>query len=202
MMVDWQIIDAVQKGTLRISPFDRLAVQPNSYDVHLGEGVIMFDDTTDPIDLHDQASINKGMLIKGGEKIVIEPNELILGTTYEYFHLPSYIAGMLNGKSSLARLGLTIHQTGGFIDAGFCGAITLEIKNEHPRRPIVMRVGDPIGQIVFFETMIPDVPYSHKPTAKYNNQCATTHSRYGLNFAENCTKKTLDEINKFTMDLV
>ena len=80
--------------------------------------------------------------------IWLKPNEFILGSTEEYVEIPAYLASRLNGKSTLGRWGLTVHVTAGFIDPGFCGNITLEIKNEGPFN-ILLEPGMRIGQLDF-----------------------------------------------------
>src|SRR5690625_7927548 len=64
-----------------------------------------------------------------GESFVLHPGEFVLAATLEKFTLPNDLAGRLEGKSSLGRLGLLTHSTAGFIDPGFSGHITLELSN-------------------------------------------------------------------------
>lgn len=77
------------------------------------------------------------------------PGDFIIASTKETVKLPNDIAGRFEGKSSLGRIGLATHVTAGFIDAGFEGQITLEMKNEN-RYPIDIKYGMRIGQICFF----------------------------------------------------
>ncbi|HMO21329.1 MAG TPA: dCTP deaminase, partial [Candidatus Melainabacteria bacterium] len=97
--------------------------------------------------------------------------------------LPDDIVGQLTGKSSLARLGVMVHVTAGFIDAGFStppAQITLEIYNVG-NRPVRLHAGMAIGQMVFTRTTPCELPYNKKPSAKYNGQKAAAHSECYLN---------------------
>ncbi|MEZ4537230.1 MAG: dCTP deaminase [Cyanobacteriota/Melainabacteria group bacterium] len=119
------------------------------------------------------------------DSIVIHPKQFVLGATLEKLTLPSDddIVGQLTGKSSLARLGVMVHVTAGFIDAGFStppAQITLEIYNVG-NRPVCLHAGMAIGQMVFTRTAPCELPYNKKPSAKYNGQKAAAHSKYYLN---------------------
>ena len=99
--------------------------------------------------------------------------------------LPDDIVATLDGKSSLGRLGLVVHQTAGVIDAGFDGHITLELANM-ANLPITVYPGMRIAQLSFLTLSTPaDHPYgSSKLGSKYQGQAEPTPSRYYLNFAE------------------
>ena len=112
-----------------------------------------------------------------------EPLEVVLGSTYELVTLPDDIAARLEGKSSLGRLGLLIHSTAGFIDAGFDGHVTLELANV-ASLPITIYPGMKIGQISFMTMTTPaEHPYgSGAKGSKYQGQRGPTPSRYFENF--------------------
>jgi dCTP deaminase len=97
--------------------------------------------------------------------------------------VPDDIVARIEGKSSLGRLGLLIHSTAGFIDAGFSGHITLELSNV-ANLPITLYPGMKIGQVSFLQMTTPaDVPYgSAKVGSKYQGQRGPTPSRYWENF--------------------
>ncbi len=76
----------------------------------------------------------------------MHPGEFVLGSTLELCTLPDDLAGRLEGKSSLGRLGLLTHSTAGFIDPGFSGHITLELSNV-ANLPITLWPGMKIGQL-------------------------------------------------------
>lgn len=182
ILVDWQISNLINDKRIIIDPFSETNIQPNSYDITLSHTFVTYDFdissvVVDPYDYNTYKHLGKTQTIS---EITIAPNCFILGATLEHIALPSNIAAEVNGKSSLARLGLSIHQTGGWIDAGFTGTITLEIKNVSPYS-IKLHAGMPIGQLVFHKTDRAQTPYCTKPTAKYNNQTLPQPSKYFLN---------------------
>lgn len=90
----------------------------------------------------------------GNEGYNLVPNKFILGSTYEKVILPNYLVGRLEGKSSLARLGLMIHCTSAHIDPGFQTVIVLEMYNHGPNT-IVLEPLMPIAHIVFAKVSMP-----------------------------------------------
>ena len=186
ILVDFEIRHEIKEGLLIIEPFDDALVQPNSYDVRLANRFSWHDphDAEHPVlDPYISASVQSGIVQTEAESIVLQPQEFILGATLEKVCLPRYIVGQLTGKSSLARLGVMVHVTAGFIDAGFShppAQITLEIVNVG-NRPVRLHAGMAIAQMVFTRTKDCDVAYNEKPSAKYNGQIAAAHSLYYLN---------------------
>lgn len=81
---------------------------------------------------------------------VLQPGETVLGATEELLYIPTDLLGLLDGKSSLARLGLNVHSTASMIQPGFKGQITLELSNQH-KIPIVLRPQMLIAQIRFHQ---------------------------------------------------
>ncbi len=111
------------------------------------------------------------------DSFVLVPGQFVLAETLEIIGLPDNIVATIEGKSSIARLGVTLHQTGGWIDAGFRGTITLEMANVNAR-PVKVYAGMPIGQLVFYTTERAENPYDKKADAKYLDQRQATLSRY------------------------
>lgn len=96
-----------------------------------------------------------------GEPVSLRPGEFRLSHTLESVSLAGNVAAQLNGKSSLARLGLMIHSTGGWIDPGFCGQIVLELKNIGGHA-LSFDLGAPIAQLIFHPLSSSAVrPYGH-----------------------------------------
>src|ERR671938_304233 len=114
---------------------------------------------------------------------ILHPGEFVLGSTAERVRLPNDLVARLEGKSSLGRLGLLIHSTAGFVDAGWDGHLTLELSNV-ANLPIAIYPGMKIGQISFIRMTTPaDRPYGSRETrSKYQGQGGPTPSRYYLNF--------------------
>ncbi|MBS2079355.1 dCTP deaminase, partial [Mycobacterium tuberculosis] len=121
----------VSASRVGIVPFDDALVQPSSIDVRLDCMFRVFNNTRythiDPAKQQDELTT----LVEPveGEPFVLHPGEFVLGSTLELITLPEDLAGRLEGKSSLGRLGLLTHSTAGFIDPGFSGHITLELSN-------------------------------------------------------------------------
>ncbi|WP_280421922.1 dCTP deaminase [Nocardia carnea] len=172
-------------GRLGLEPFEDNLVQPSSIDVRLDRMFRVFNNTRythiDPAQRQDELTT----LVEpaAGEPFVLHPGEFVLGSTLEVCSLPDDLAGRLEGKSSLGRLGLLTHSTAGFIDPGFSGHITLELSNV-ANLPITLWPGMKIGQLCLFRLTSPaENPYGSAGTgSKYQGQRGPTPSRAYLNF--------------------
>lgn len=183
ILVDHEIRAEIAAGKLILDPFDDALIQPNSYDVRLSERFSWHERSDEVIDPYQSESVLSSLVHVSEDSIVLQPNQFILGATLEKICLPRDIVGQLTGKSSLARLGVMVHVTAGFIDAGFShppAQITLEIVNVG-NRPVRLHTGMSIAQMVFTRTAECQVAYNEKPNAKYNGQPAAAHSRYYMN---------------------
>ena len=114
ILSDRDISNELEKKFLRIIPLDYKDIQPCSIDLHLGRELMKIDGKK--IDISQ-------------DSYHLKPHEFILGCTDEYVEIPNHLCGQVDGRSSIARLGVSIHQTGGYIDSGFRGNITLDIYN-------------------------------------------------------------------------
>lgn len=117
------------------------------------------------------------------EHFILHPGEFVLASTYEVITLPDDIAGRLEGKSSLGRLGLLTHSTAGFIDPGFSGHITLELSNV-ANLPVKLFPGMKIGQLCLIKLSSPaEHPYgSAIYGSRYQGQRGPTASKSFLKF--------------------
>lgn len=180
ILVDWQITDRIKRGFIEIDPFDPALVQPNSLDIRLGNHFVWYVEGEEVIDPYDAGTITSNVQEMRASSVVLPPGLFILAETLETVGLPDNIVASIEGKSSIARLGVELHQTGGWIDAGFNGTITLEMCNVN-QRPVKIYAGMPIGQLVFYTTERAERPYNVKTDAKYQNQHQATLSRYHEN---------------------
>jgi dCTP deaminase len=187
LLSDRDIRAEIAAGRLGIDPFDDGLVQPSSVDVRLDNLFRVFNNTRYT---HIDPSIRQDELTtlvepKEGEPFVLHPGEFVLGSTYERCTLPDDLAGRLEGKSSLGRLGLLTHSTAGFIDPGFSGHITLELSNV-ANLPITLWTGMKIGQLCLLRLTSPaEFPYgSSQAGSKYQGQRGPTPSRSYLNFVK------------------
>lgn len=112
-----------------IDPFNIGQLGPNSYNLRLHEGLLVYNDAV--LDMKKKHSVTE--IIIPQEGFVLEPGKLYLGRTVEYTATDHYVP-MLEGRSSIGRLGLFVHITAGFGDVGFKGYWTLEISCIHPIR--------------------------------------------------------------------
>jgi dCTP deaminase len=175
----------IAAGRIEIEPFDPAMVQPSSIDVRLDSRFLVFrSHTRAVIDVkEDLTDLTELVTITDGEPFILHPGEFVLGSTAERVRLPDDIVGRIEGKSSLGRLGLLIHPTAGFVDAGFEGFLTLELSNV-ATLPITLYPGMKIGQISFLRMDGPaEFPYgSSSLGSKYSGQVGPTPSQYWKNF--------------------
>ena len=117
--------------------------------------------------------------IRQGEAFYLHPGAFALGITRQRITLPDDIAGRLDGRSSLARVGLMVHATAHTIDPGWDGRITLEFFNCGPLL-LAMRAGMPICALSFEPLVSPtSKPYAHQAGAQYRGQESPLPSRLG-----------------------
>jgi dCTP deaminase len=168
-----------------IDPFDEACLQPSSIDVKVSNLFRVFrNHTTAIIDVKkDLTDLTELVEMPGDEPFVLHPGEFVLGSTLERVAIANDLVARVEGKSSLGRLGLLIHSTAGFIDAGFDGHITLELSNV-ANLPITIYPRMKIGQVSFMTMTTPaDKPYgSGARGSKYQGQRGPTPSRYFENF--------------------
>lgn len=183
-LVDNEIVAAIDSKNLVITPFDTSLVQPASYDLRLHNDVLV--DTTDmsnvPVDPLSQTSGWGATTVSLDDYWVLQPKQFVLASTIERVWLANGLAAQVEGKSSLARIGLQVH-CAGFIDPGFDGQITLELFNMS-NRSIVLRSGMLIAQIKFdWLTATPNRFYGDvNLNSKYQGQMGPTVSEYWRNY--------------------
>ena len=185
ILSDRTIREELAAGRIVIEPFEPSYVQPSSVDLRLDRLFRVFRNHTTPyIDPKlPQEDLTELVEVEGDDPFVLHPGEFALGSTLERVALPSDLVARLEGKSSLGRLGLLIHSTAGFVDAGWDGHLTLELSNV-ATLPIALYPGMKIGQISFLRMTTPaDVPYGADAVgSKYQGQRGPTPSRSWLNF--------------------
>ena len=206
ILSDSKILQALESGDIAIDPFDREKLNAHSYDVTLGKTLRMYQRQ-----IHTEASIMAGWhsrqyciiphpnLYFGecdhldskadnptvefeipDDGMVLIPGNLYLMHTVERVNSRRY-APMLNGKSSVGRLGTEIHCTAGYGDVGFSGKHwTLEVQ---VALPVKVYPGMPIGQIQF-EVVDGEIlrPYGQNPKSKYNGDNKAEGSKMHKNF--------------------
>jgi dCTP deaminase len=170
-----EIRKRIANGSIEIDPFDDSQVNPNSVNLKLGNefrtyaldwphgpGLTARTMFNDPNFLDARLDNRTVTAYHGEEGILLKPGVLYLAHTVERTYTPDVVP-MLEGRSSLARLGVCVHQTGGFGDVGFNGQWVLEISCIHPVR---IYPGMAICQMVLFDAVGDLLPYR----GRYQNQ--------------------------------
>jgi dCTP deaminase len=185
ILSDRSIREEVEVGRIQIDPYDPACIQPSSVDLHIDRYFRVFrNHAMGYIDVKQNLEDLTELVEIGEEDVfILHPGEFVLGSTLERVALPNNLVARLEGKSSLGRLGLLIHSTAGFVDAGWDGQLTLELSNV-ATLPITLYPHMKIGQISFIQmTTDADHPYgSSEVGSKYQGQVGPRPSRYWENF--------------------
>ena len=185
LLSDRDIKAEISSGRVKVEPFTEAMVQPSSVDVRLDRFFRVFENhKSSVIDPSiEQPDLTREVAVAADEFFILHPGEFVLASTYEVITLPDDIAGRLEGKSSLGRLGLLTHSTAGFIDPGFSGHITLELSNV-ANLPVKLFPGMKIGQLCLIKlSSAAEHPYgSALYGSRYQGQRGPTPSKSYLNF--------------------
>lgn len=169
-------------GQLDIHPFDEDLLQPASYDLRLApyvtkrEPQVQYRTPDDYVSSRAQAWETHKFDTQWGPDLVytLDPNEFALFSTIEIVEVTPSIGAEVKGKSTWAREGLIV-ESAGWVDPGFVGQLTLELKNIGDT-PLTLVAGRPIAQIVFHELRSRSMrPYGER--GRYMNQHGPTAPR-------------------------
>ena len=184
ILSDKDIKEHLKSGKIVINPLTNpeVQIQPSSVDLRIGREFkgfrIIRKPCIDPMDQSDLDSYMESFYIDEGEPFIIHPGVFALATTHETIKLPHDLVARVEGRSSMGRLGVTMHVTAGYLDPGFMGKITLEISNIG-KMPVALYTGQRVCQIVF-ETMTSpsERPYGHpERDSKYMGQKSPVSSK-------------------------
>ena len=146
---DVDIKKEVRNGRIVLKPFDEANLQPVSYDIRLGNKFIVNDESAthiiDPV--KKIYAKTREIEVKDGVEFILHPGVSVLGVSKEFFGSDHFLV-QIGGKSSLARVGLMVHNTAGIVNPGHFLRITLELSNQN-NVPIILRPGMEIAQIMF-----------------------------------------------------
>jgi dCTP deaminase len=186
---DTDILKEVKKGSITVKPFDAKRLQPASYDILLGnkfvinqENVTLFVDPSKKI-----YAKTREITVKDGGEFILHPGVSVLGTSKEFFGSDEYLI-QVGGKSSLARVGLMIHNTAGLINPGHFLHITFELCNLN-NVPIILRPGMEIAQLTFSMISSP-TRQNYKQTGRF------VGDNWKNNFASKINIKSASKVSK------
>jgi dCTP deaminase len=187
VLSDRSIREEIDAGRLVIDPWEERNLQPASIDLRLGREFRVFRNYRLPyIDVkQEMPTLTEVITADDTTPFILHPDEFVLAVTMERVEVPDDLVGRLDGKSSLGRLGLIVHSTAGFVDPGFKGRLTLELRNI-ANLPITLYYAMPVSQISFVRLTTPaEHPYGEKAGgSKYQGQDGPEPSRYYLNFRQ------------------
>ncbi|MGD2072645.1 MAG: dCTP deaminase [Candidatus Thorarchaeota archaeon] len=180
MLADTDIRKAMEKGQILIDPFDEKSVGPCSVDLKL-DSVFRVYNPGPPVDIKSDNPLDRGtnLVDTHGESFMILPGQFILAQTIERIKISSDYAALLEGLSSVARLGIIVHAAG-LVNPGTGtkepGKLTLEIYCEN-LSPVLLYPGMRIVQIMFVPLSQPaSVGYDERESSKYIGQSGPTIS--------------------------
>lgn len=188
VLSDRTIMEMNAKGLLIETPIKPAQLQPNSVDLTLGatwkkvrpnDKICMRDSINPAKETVYEEGYFKPLIIDGKESrpaYLLEPGEFILMASHEILHIPNGILAFVQGRSSIARIGIQTEEAG-LIDAGFRGTITFEVYNE-TKYPIPLFEGMRVAQLYFYKAQKALHPYGSKGKgSKYQSQIEATGSR-------------------------
>ncbi len=194
ILSDTSIAEELASGGIVIDPLGPSAMQPSSVDLRVDRYFRVFRNDTTPYIDPKQAQEDLTELVEVAEDaesaesaFILHPGEFVLGSTLERVALGNDLVARLEGKSSLGRLGLLIHSTAGFVDAGWDGHLTLELSNV-ANLPIAIYPGMKIGQISFLRM----TTEAAAPTAATRRARSTRASAARRRRATTSTSRTTD----------
>jgi len=202
---DYDIYRTMKKGHITIDPFREGQLQVASYDVTL-------DNEFQVIDRYDiQASDpargiyprTRTIVIPEGEAFILHPGESVLGKQFEKIGVDLNHLMLLSGKSSLARIGLVVHNTAMLFNPGHTFYPTFELVN-NSNVPIMLRPGMEIAQILFAR-LTSEASRSYEEIGRYNEQNSDHFVRKKARDEEQAMKKRNErleerEVKRFTKD--
>ncbi len=176
ILSDQDIRKYIEERIIVIDPYPDWDVQlgPASLDFHLGNEFKLFDTSAHPyIDPRQKEildNLHRTVIIEDDRPFIVHPGELILATVKEWMTLPNDLIGRLEGRSSLARLGVVVHSTAARFDPGWDGRPVLELGNLG-RMPVALYPGMRICSFTFEKLSSPATrAYAKDPTRKYGKQ--------------------------------
>lgn len=183
-----EIEKEVRNGNIKIEPFDRSKINPNSYNLTLSDELVVYKNKT--LDMKENNPTARLIIPKEG--LLLQPGRVYLARTVERTFTDKYVP-MLEGRSSVGRLGISVHVTAGFGDIGFNGHWTLEITVE---QPTVIYPDVEICQI-YYHTIKGD--YDLYSSGKYQNNTGIQSSMMYKDFEKTESSELLNPAGKYLL---
>jgi dCTP deaminase len=186
ILSDRDIKQFMKDGKIIIRPLDEpdVQIQPSGVDLKLGNEFRIFKISSTPyIDPKaPPGNYTEIIRVEDDKQFILHPGEFVLGVTKEYIKVPDELMGVMDGRSSLGRLGIVVHTTSAGINPGWEGILTLEITNVG-KMPVALYPGMRICKIAFHKlTSLPERSYSAREGTKYQNQKGAEESRISDEF--------------------
>ena len=178
ILSDGEIKRAIKKHEIAITGVEDIYLGPSSVDLHLDNKAMILDNDKfsegEMMDFKEkEKTAGKFTEYNGWDEIIIYPGEFYILSSVEKIKFADNIVGFIQGRSSIARMGINIHAAG-FFDAGFEGTATLEVTN-FTKHPIKIPKDTRICQMVFARTgFSAEIPYNRKRDSKYQGQSGPT----------------------------
>lgn len=188
LLSDIEIKEAIKNKEIEISGYPDIYIGPSSVDLHLDNKAMILDDEKIKLStyIHYGEQSFQGLSFEdreksasmfteysGWDKIIIYPGEFYILSSIERIKFADNIAGFIQGRSSIARVGINVHNAG-YFDVGFEGTATLEVAN-FTKYPVLIPKHTRICQMVFAKTGKPaEIPYWKKKDSKYQGQSGPT----------------------------
>ena len=185
ILSDKDIKEHLKSGKIKIEDLNEDNIQAGWVDLSLGNEFRIFKVTSQPyIDVRNVGDHTEKIMIENDKPFIVHPGEFILGQAKEKIELPDDIVAYVDGRSSLGRIGIVVHVTSGFVDAGFNGRLVLEMTNVG-KMPVALHTGMRICKLVFFQLSSPaDQPYNKRADAKYHGQESVEGSKIHKDFTK------------------
>lgn len=148
-----EILNRIHQGDLKIEPFDETSIGPASIDLRVSDEFRVFSQSKEIYHLDNQANfqdITKVITVR--DYFTLMPGQTAHGITIEKLTLPEDLCAFIEGRSSIGRLGLTVHITASFIQPGVSNHTVLELHNEGPI-PLALHPGTKICQIILMDML-------------------------------------------------
>jgi len=179
ILSDRDIKKYLKEGKLKIEPLNEDRIEGASIDLTLGNEFRIFKVTAMPF--IDPKNVTEGytevIRVEEGKPFILHPGEFVLGCVKEYIKIPEDLMGIVDGRSSLGRLGVIVHATAAAMNPGWEGKFVLEITNVG-KMPVALYPGMRICKLVLHKlSSTAEKPYYKKKDAKYHKQKSIEESK-------------------------